>query len=90
MSTINDPSFIPSLGISFGLMFLTFYLLPFWIAFARRHNVGKVFWINFLFGWSFVGWVIALVLALQAKPFQISLIPNAIIIQALREKGLTK
>jgi hypothetical protein len=84
MSTINDPSFIPSLGISFGLMFLTFYLLPFWIAFARRYHVGKVFLMNFFLGWTFIGWVISLVWACQSKPRSYDPILNAHIIQAIR------
>ncbi|MFC6705140.1 superinfection immunity protein [Flexivirga alba] len=41
-----------------------FYLLPWAIAATRnKSNQGGIFLVNFFLGWSFVGWVIALVMA---------------------------
>ncbi|GGB29398.1 hypothetical protein GCM10011492_19720 [Flexivirga endophytica] len=41
-----------------------FYLLPWAIAATRnKSNQGGIFALNFLLGWSFIGWVIALVMA---------------------------
>jgi Superinfection immunity protein len=48
-------------GISFSLALL---FLPTLVAKFRRHpNVFPIFLVNLFFGWSFVGWVIALVWA---------------------------
>jgi Superinfection immunity protein len=48
-------------GIAFSLALL---FLPTLIAKSRRHpNVFPIFLINVFFGWTFVGWVIALVWA---------------------------
>jgi hypothetical protein len=43
------------------------YLLPFIVAQTRRaSNVGAVFGVNLLFGWSVVGWIVALVMAIHS------------------------
>lgn len=43
------------------------YFLPWAIAATRgRSNAGAVGLINFLLGWTFVGWVVALVMACEA------------------------
>ncbi len=43
-----------------------FYFLPVAIAFYRkRANTGAIFALNLFLGWSFIGWVIALVWALK-------------------------
>jgi hypothetical protein len=45
------------------------YLFPFIVAETRRaSNVGTVFGVNLLFGWSVVGWIVALVVALRSDP----------------------
>lgn len=44
------------------------YMVPFWIALARGHsNTSGVFAVNFLFGWTTIGWLVALIWALE-KP----------------------
>lgn len=51
-----------TLGI---LVVLGFYFFPFLIAWARDHRqVLAIFALNLFLGWTFVGWVIALVWAL--------------------------
>jgi len=42
------------------------YFLPTIIAAARsKHDVAAIFVLNFFLGWTFVGWIIALVWALK-------------------------
>lgn len=43
------------------------YFLPWAIAATRgKSNTGVVFWVNLVLGWTVVGWVVALVMALTA------------------------
>ncbi|GAB3181886.1 hypothetical protein GCM10027060_13650 [Nesterenkonia halophila] len=51
-----------------GLVLLVSYFIPTAIAMLRRHNVGGVFLVNLLLGWTFLGWVAALVMACWSKP----------------------
>jgi hypothetical protein len=48
-----------------GLVLLALYFLPFLVALGR-HNVstGAIFVVNFLFGWTGIGWILTLVWAL--------------------------
>ncbi len=40
------------------------YMLPWAIAATRgKSNSGAIGWINLLLGWTFIGWVVALVMA---------------------------
>jgi len=49
-------------------VFSLFYLLPFAIVFnKKRANTGAIFVLNLFLGWSFVGWVIALVWAIKEE-----------------------
>mgnify|MGYP006277352705 CR=1 FL=1 len=43
------------------------YMLPWCIAAVRDVPHWGVFWLNLLLGWTIVGWIIALVLALRAQ-----------------------
>ena len=53
-----------------GIALVGSYLVPFWIALARGHqNPSGVFAVNFLFGWTAVGWLAALAWAFE-KPDQ--------------------
>jgi Na+/serine symporter len=43
-------------------IFLAFYFLPTIIATQRNHtSTGAIFLLNFLLGWTFLGWVAALI-----------------------------
>lgn len=47
--------------ILFFLTLLGFYFLPWDLSYKRNHNsTVSIFLINLFFGWSFIGWVIAL------------------------------
>jgi len=53
--------FFPIFGFGF-----VFYFLPTIIAFARhKRDTSSIFLLNFLLGWTAIGWVIALVWALR-------------------------
>ena len=53
------------------------YFLPTIIgAFRKVANVGSVFAINFLLGWTLIGWVVALAMALRTNPSNTNLIIN--------------
>ena len=56
------------LGIGLGVVALIlFYWLPALIAYGRHlNNVSQIVLVNLLAGWTFVGWLVALVWA--AKP----------------------
>ena len=43
------------------------YMLPWAIAAVRDVRHWSVFWVNLLLGWTIVGWIIALVMALRRQ-----------------------
>jgi len=52
-------------GLLFSIVGLVFYFLPTIVAAVRASSrFGWVLLVNFLLGWSLVGWVVALVMAL--------------------------
>lgn len=58
-------SLMAHLFFPFGFGFV-FYFLPSIIALARnKHNIGTILLINFFLGWTAIGWIIALVMALK-------------------------
>ena len=50
------------IGILVFLLLLALYFLPTIVALLRHHrNALAIFVLNFFLGWSFIGWVVALV-----------------------------
>lgn len=50
------------------LIVLTFlYFLPSVLA-RDRHNFGAIFLFNFFLGWTFIGWIVALIWACTSDP----------------------
>jgi hypothetical protein len=48
--------------IIFFLVLVFAYLLPFIVAMGRKHNnAGAIGLLNIFLGWTFLGWVIALI-----------------------------
>ena len=48
----------------YAFAFPAAYMFPFLIALLRRtHNVGGVFLLNLLLGWTVIGWIVAFVMA---------------------------
>lgn len=65
---INPEIHIDFLPVLIFLLLLAIYFLPTWIALLRHHiNSLAIFIINFLTGWSLIGWVIALVWSVKRK-----------------------
>jgi len=50
------------IGIIFFILGLLLYFLPTILAVTRKHpNTLAIFLLNFFLGWSFIGWVVALI-----------------------------
>ncbi len=48
--------------MEFALIPLLLYFLPWLIALIRgHHNAGAIFVLNFLLGWTFIGWLFAFI-----------------------------
>lgn len=53
--------FLPIFGLGFAM-----YFLPSIVAFARsKRDIGSILLLNFFLGWTFIGWVVALVWAIK-------------------------
>lgn len=52
-------------SIIYLMLILAFYLIPTWVAKPGRR--GSVLIINLFFGWTFIGWVIALYMAVRSN-----------------------
>ena len=51
-----------------GVIGLALYFLPTIVAVNRRvPNVGSVVVINIFLGWSFIGWVVAMAMAVRSR-----------------------
>lgn len=60
----HNPGF---LWFPFGLIGLVIYFLPSIIAILRKkRNLVAIILLNFLFGWSVIGWIITLIWALTS------------------------
>jgi hypothetical protein len=64
--------------VVFGFVVLAFalfvYLLPTYVAWAKTHaNLAAIAMLNVLLGWTFIGWVVALVWAMS-KPAVITVV----------------
>jgi hypothetical protein len=61
LTAVFFPIFFPFFGFGF-----VFYFLPTILAFARhKRDTASIFVLNFLLGWTAIGWVIALVWSLK-------------------------
>jgi Superinfection immunity protein/zinc-ribbon domain len=56
------------MGFPFFLVSAAFYFLPTIVAAARnKRNLLGIFLVNFLLGWSVIGWIVALVWAVSTE-----------------------
>jgi hypothetical protein len=56
------------IGLAAASLSLALYFLPSIIAISRDHrNAGPIFLLNLLLGWTFIGWVVALVWSCTAQ-----------------------
>jgi len=62
---------IAASGAGFVVFGAVLYLLPSIVAVTRKvPNSGSVIVINVFLGWTFIGWVVALAMAVRTKPAQ--------------------
>ena len=55
------------MGPEIGIVGLIIYFVPTLIALFRRHDNGfPIFLTNLLFGWTFIGWIIAFIWSFTA------------------------
>lgn len=55
--------------LTIAVIFLAIYFLPTMVAIGRKHhNSAAIAILDLLLGWTFIGWVIALVWAFTAIP----------------------
>lgn len=52
-------------GFIYFALLMAVYLAPTWI--APRGRRGSVFVLNMFFGWTLIGWVVALFIAMRSK-----------------------
>ena len=56
-------AFFPFFGFSFVM-----YFLPSIIGLARsKRNLGRIFVLNLLLGWTMIGWIVAFIWAVKAE-----------------------
>jgi hypothetical protein len=65
------------MGIIYLLLLIVVYFAPSIIGYLRHvRNLGTLIVVNVAFGWSFIGWFIALALAFKSTtPVQVTYVP---------------
>jgi len=67
---------------------LLVYFVPFIVARSRAvNNVPQIFVLNLFLGWTFIGWVIALIWALKPVDKRVATIKTARVETSLCDKG---
>jgi ABC-type Na+ efflux pump permease subunit len=61
-----DPATIRIFALSLLVILPLLYFLPSILG-RKKSNAKAIFWLNFLAGWTFVGWIVALVWALTVE-----------------------
>ena len=64
-----DPHAPPELHVlGLGVLVLSFYLIPWFIAKARdTHNSGGILILNLVLGWTLAGWAVVLIIACVSR-----------------------
>jgi hypothetical protein len=66
---IYGPGIFGHIAGGVALMMLCFYFLPTIIAIVRKkYNIGAILVLNFFLGWTFIGWIVALIWAVSSEP----------------------
>jgi hypothetical protein len=66
--SVNNEVHIDFLPIFLFILLIVLYFVPTIIALSRHHvNSLAIFVVNFLTGWSFIGWVIAMVWSVKRR-----------------------
>lgn len=83
------------MGIIFFVIGIMLYFLPTYIG-RNKSNFNAILVLNLLVGWTFIGWVVALVWAISGKPYLNDTNPanapnisdDLLKLTSLKEKGL--
>ncbi|MGD1038437.1 MAG: superinfection immunity protein [Roseiarcus sp.] len=60
--------YVDHIGMGGGLLLLVLYFAPSIIALMRGHlSAAAIFVLNLVFGWTFIGWIIALIWSLTGN-----------------------
>jgi|ERR1035437_4802634 hypothetical protein len=77
------------IGIVGFLVIAALYFLPTIVATSRKvTNTGSVFVINLLLGWSVIGWVVALAMAVKSKTPQVVVMTSSTPLPACAKCGV--
>jgi hypothetical protein len=77
------------IGIIGVLVIAALYFLPTIVATSRKvTNTGSVFVINLLLGWSVIGWVVALAMAVKSKTPQVVVVTSSTPLPACAKCGV--
>ena len=78
IATATETSGVEPVTALLALCLLAFlYFLPSVVAIIRRHQVAAVIVLNLFLGWTIVGWVVALVLAVVEKNHPAVIVHNS-------------
>jgi hypothetical protein len=78
MSTMGAAAAAGGAGFILIILIIALYFIPTIIATSRKvTNTGSVFVINLLLGWSVIGWVVALAMAVKSKTPQVVVVQSA-------------
>jgi hypothetical protein len=83
LATSDSPGDIITGFFFLGILTLL-YWLPTIVAITRKHaNLGPVIVVNLFLGWTFVGWIVALAMAVNQSqaPVQVYLPPSNVHVQ---------
>jgi hypothetical protein len=75
------------IGIAPVLAAIAAYWVPSIVATVRRKNIpnfGGVIVVNFLLGWTLIGWIVALVMAVRSRPQPVVFAPRSYGLTLLR------
>ena len=77
ISGVALPAWLTVVGILVGaVLAAAIYFLPFIIGETRNvPHIGSIFVVNLFFGWSVIGWVIALDMAMRTKAPPVTPVP---------------
>lgn len=69
MNTANTAAYADGQGTFLLLIMICLYFIPAIVGFSKgKNNAGAIFLLNLFLGWTFIGWVVALIWAATNDP----------------------
>ena len=79
MGVLGAAAAAGGIGLIGVIIIIALYFIPTIVATSRKGtNAGSVFVINFLLGWTLVGWAVALAMAVKSKTPQVVVVQSPI------------